>query len=39
MEYEDLRVAVRHLDRQRVQEVVGVATVVQAALQFGYVPV
>ena len=38
MEDEDLRVGVRHLDRERVQQVVGVATVVQAALQLGNIP-
>ena len=38
MEDEDLRVGVRHLDRERVQQVVGVATVVQPALQLGDIP-
>ena len=38
MEDEDLGVGVRHLDHERVQQVIGVASLVQIALELGDVP-
>ena len=38
MEDEDLGVGVRHLDHERVQQVIGVASLVQMALELGDVP-